>query len=133
MWGFEPLINPPSGTSRSIFLPTSDEFPLCLWNLSMLKKSIFSTRVMSILPCLCPLHACAPSIATAAEEQGHCLSPTKNCMTSVRMQTAFAENAAEPSDELSLDFTGQPPHKAYSSHNTYCIVLDTLCILMPGN
>lgn len=42
----------------------------------------------------------------------------KAAQINVRMQTASAENSAEPSGKLSLELTGQLHHKAYSSHNT---------------
>lgn len=110
-FSFEPFINPSSGASRNISLPPSDEFSLGLWKPGMLKRSTFSTRTISILarPCHLLFYAFASSIAIAAEEQGHWLVPAKAARANVRVQTAFAENAAKPFGELSLEPTGQLP------------------------
>lgn len=86
--------------------------------LGMLNKSIFNTRATSILLALATCTLVLLALQLQLRSRDTVLHLQKTAQTNVRMQTAFTENAAEPSGDLSLELTGQLHHKAYSSHNT---------------
>lgn len=77
----------------------------------MQKRSIFNTREMAILPrpCHLPFSLLLLALQLQVRSRDTDLRLQKIVQANIRMQTAFAENAAEPFGELSLESTGQLP------------------------
>jgi len=89
----------------------------------MLKRSVFNIRALSSLPCPCLSVLLLLALQLLLRSKDTDLRLQQTLWANIRMQTAFAENAAaETFGELSLEPTGQLPQSLQLSkyHIRYC-------------